>query len=509
MRQNPGTENSDQAPLKPSSMNAEKKLMNAAAVLSLGAAGGRAPYRELGLEAPQDLHWEHVPLVSLEKWQARHDLVFEKVYLDLRAFVVPQEMDLTALDAWKATLQTLLLKLSHGDAHAPALVGYTSSKDWKYALVGVRLGVSDLVTLDEVRGELAARKALEPTFGEVIHFPGRHAPPTPIPLETPLGVDSELPLSPIPFPIEGMEGNSVAIEVVRSTIRKAAPTSSSVLIVGPTGSGKERVAKALHRYGDRAAKPFRVVDCAGISPELFESEVFGHVAGAFTNAVQDRKGAFELAHEGVLFIDQIHLLPMDQQAKLLRALQDKRFSPVGSEEIRSVDIRVIASSQVPLEQLVHAGRFREDLYFRLKVIDIFLPALSERRSDIPIIAENILKKLAKENKKKILTLDPACLEKILLYEWPGNIRELGNVLERACTLAWSESRDTIHVRDLPEGVQYAVMKTYTTQALKDAVKRFEQEYIAQTVRRFGGSKEEAADALGLSLATLYRKLGSP
>lgn len=434
---------------------------------------------------------------------------FEKVYVDLRSFSTPASRDMEAMTAWKASLNNLLVKLVTDEGRVPLLIGYTEAKDWLYARIAIKLGVRDLVTLDEIHGELAARNQAQAPQAEIIQFPNRNQP---VPRSLDNGILSDiakqLPKSAIPFPIEGLEGNSVAIEVVRSTIRKAAPTSSSILIVGPTGSGKERVAVALHRYGDRSTKPFRIVDCAAISPELFESELFGHVAGAFTNALHDRKGAFELAHEGTLFIDQIHLLPPEQQAKLLRALQEKKFSKVGSAEVQSVDVRIIASSQVLLEELVHAGKFREDLYFRLKVIDIFLPALVERRTDIPTIADSMLKKMSKENRKPLLELSAACIEKILLYEWPGNIRELGNAIERACTLAWSEERREIHVGDLPESIQFAVMKKFKTQALKDAVKRFEQEYIAQTVRRFGGSKEDAADALGLSLATLYRKLGS-
>jgi transcriptional regulator with AAA-type ATPase domain len=486
---------------------AEKRLMKTGAVLSVGSVGSRAPYLELGRQLPDGLHWEHIPLGHLEKWHSPQNVVFERVYLDLRAFLSLAE-EAPGLEAWKATLNALLLRLVHGEGRVPLLVGYTDARDWQSGVCAVKLGVRDLVTLDEIRADLAARdpRSGDSTLGEVIPFPSRTSAAAGSELLGDLA--RHLPKTAIPFPIEGLEGNSVAIEVVRSTIRKAAPTASSVLIVGPTGSGKERVAQALYRYGDRSAKAFRVIDCAAISPELFESELFGHVAGSFTGAQHDRKGAFELAHEGTLFIDQIHLLPMEQQAKLLRALQEKKFSPVGSEVLKSADVRIIASSQVPLEELVHTGRFREDLYFRLKVIDICLPALAERRTDIPVIAESLLRKLAKESRKPALVITPACLEKLLLYEWPGNIRELGNALERAATLAWSEQRGEILVADLPESIQFAVMKRFKTQALKDAVKRFEQEYIAQTVRRFGGSKEEAADALGLSLATLYRKLGT-
>ncbi len=481
--------------------------MKQGAVLSVGSVGSRAPYLELGRQLPEDLHWEHIPMGHLEKWQAPQNTVFDRVYLDLRAFTSLAE-DAPRFEAWKASLNALLLRLVHGEGRVPLLVGYTDARDWPSGVNAVKLGVRDLVTLDEIRADLAARDPQTDsyTLGAVIPFPTRS--PATSGSEIFGELSRSLPKTAIPFPIEGLEGNSVAIEVVRSTIRKAAPTASSVLIVGPTGSGKERVAQALHRYGDRSGQAFRVIDCAAISPELFESELFGHVAGSFTGAQSDRRGAFELAHEGTLFIDQIHLLPMEQQAKLLRALQEKKFSPVGSEALKNADVRIIASSQVPLEELVHAGRFREDLYFRLKVIDISLPALSERRTDIPVIAESLLRKLAKENRKPSLLLTPACLEKLLLYEWPGNIRELSNALERAATLAWSEQRGELLVADLPESIQFAVMKRFKTQALKDAVKRFEQEYIAQTVRRFGGSKEEAAEALGLSLATLYRKLGT-
>ena len=461
--------------------------------------GSDAPLSEAFLRARPEITWDHLPLGAIEKWVPDSNLRYEKVYVDLSA--IP-DVERKNLEAWKATLNALLVRLVHDDGRVPQLVGFYPAESWNFARTAVRIGVRDLCSLEELRSEWSnSASSQEPALGELLVLPIRpHVRTAPSSEPTHERV--------VPFPIEGLEGSSLAIETVRNVIRMSASSSASVLIIGPTGSGKERVAHALHRYSSRAAKPFQIVDCAAISPDLFESEFFGHVVGAFTNAVSDRRGALELADGGVLFIDQIHLLPLAQQAKLLRALQDKKFSPLGSDFVRSVDIRIIASSQQPLAELVHSGHFREDLYFRLGVIDIFLPALRERLGDISEIIESHLKKFAKAAHRPLLKLRPACLEKILFYEWPGNIRELGNCLERACTVVWAEGRTEIDVSDLPETLQFAVMKTMRTQGLRDAVRRFEQEHIAQTIRRFGGSKEEAAESLGLSLATLYRKLGT-
>jgi len=478
------------------------------AILSLGAPGSQAPFDLMNLTPPEGEEWVHLPISALEKWIAPKDVEFHRVYVDMEALAPRGEADAWSFNAWKGALNALLVKLVHQDGKVPQLVGFSKETTWSYAVAAVKIGVRDLISFDELFADFSAHAPItkiELENANVIPFPGTQEPATYLSLPEVL---KKFPKNAIPFPIEGLEGESAAIDFVRSTIRKSAPMNSSVLIVGPTGSGKERVADAIYRYSERSQKPFVVLDCAAINPNLFESELFGHVEGAFTNAIHARKGVFEMAHKGSLLIDQIHLLSLEQQAKLLRVLQDKRFSPVGGHESIEVDVRLIATSQVLLEEWVQVGKFREDLFFRIKVIDIYLPALSERRTDIPLLIESILKKLAKSQKRPTLQMSGPCLEKILLYDWPGNIRELKNCLERACTIAWSDVRPELRVSDLSESVQFAVMKKFKTQTLKEATKRFEQEYITQTLRKFGGSKDEAAEALGLSLATLYRKIGS-
>lgn len=479
-------------------------------ILTLGAPGSESPLKALNLESPEGEIWIHLGLAALEKWTPPRDVHFERIYLDLEAF--QDDLSDWTLQAWKGALNAFLIKLVNPEGKVPQLIGYLREQKWAFAVAAIKLGVRDLITWDALFADLQASLQIKnvPESARILRFPrkGRDladhpSMPTPV-----LEILRKAPKNAIPFPIEGLEGNSTAIESIRNIIRKSAPMNSAVLIIGPTGSGKKRVAQTLHRYSERAHRPFVVLDCASINPSLFESELFGHVEGAFTTATQERRGVFELAHTGTLFIDQIHLLNLEQQAKLLRALENKWISRVGSDRVVDVDVRVIAASQESLEEAVRLGKFREDLYFHIKVIDIYLPSLAERRADIPILTENILKKLSKTYKKPTLNLGEASLEKMLLYDWPGNIRELQSCLERACTLAWSEGRRELRVSDLPESVQFAAMEKFKTQSLKEATRRFEKEYIAQTLRRFGGSKEETAEALGLSVATLYRKIGS-
>lgn len=445
--------------------------------------------------------WIHLNFMDLENWTPPRDHNFYRVYVNLDSLISPENKDSWTLKAWKGTLNSLIQKLIHDDGErVPQLVGFIKTKSYDSALMAIHLGVRDLISIDELQADYyASEKVLE---AEILTFP------TFSNLESHYDKSETLPKNAIPFPIEGLEGESSAINFLRTTIRKVAPSDSSVLICGPTGSGKERVAQALHRYSERDKQRFVILDCASINPQLFESELFGHVEGAFTNAHQARKGVFELAHMGTLFIDQIHLLSLEQQAKLLRALQSQSIQPVGASHNIDVDVRLICASQVPLIEWVRNGKFREDLFYRINVIDLELPSLKERRSDIPVLADSLLKKLSKTNKKPVLNLSAECLEKIILYEWPGNIRELKNCLERAATLVWSDQRKTIEISDLGENIRFAVMQKFKTPTLKEAIKRFEKEYIAQTLRRMGGSKEETAEVLGLSLASLYRKIGS-
>ncbi len=479
-------------------------------ILSLGRLGSAHPLAEAGSESmPETIQWEHISLRSIEKWTPISGLPdFKHVLVDLDALEGSGSTDEHDLAGWKTALNALLGKLINLDGKVPTLAAYTRQPSWEKAQLGIKIGARHVYKISELNQFSENLEAKD--SGNVISFPsassGKIVPPSGSLFNN--DALNKIPSNAIPFPIDGLEGTSSAVEALRSIIRKVAPTKSSVLIMGPTGTGKEKVARTIHAHSEIARGPWVVVDCAAISPELFESEFFGHIEGAFTDAKHARQGALERANGGTLFVDQVHLLTREQQAKLLRVLQEKHFTPVGSNETLSSNFRLICASQKDLHEMVRMEQFREDLFFRLNVVDITLPALSERRSDIPTLCETFLKKLAKQNKRPVLEVSNEALEKLLLYEWPGNIRELEHCMERACTMAWSDQRPTIRPSDLPETIQFAVMQQEKTQNLKDAVKRFEREYIAQTLRRLGGSKEETAEALGLSLATLYRKLGA-
>jgi len=302
-------------------------------------------------------------------------------------------------------------------------------------------------------------------------------------------------------------GSSAAIQAIQQLIEQVSTTDSTVLVTGESGTGKELVARAVHYSSLRADGPMVRVNSAALTPSLLESELFGHVKGAFTSALQDRKGYIESASGGTLVLDDLGQFSPEAQVKLLRVLQEGHVLPVGASKPVPVDVRFVATSSVPPETLVEQGRLREDLYFRLKVIEIPLPALRERRGDLPELTKTLLKRLARRHRRPVPTPSESTIEKFLLYPWPGNVRELENVLELASTLAWAEERTHIFPDDLPEAVRFATMATPESEQLREVVRRFEREYVAATLRRLGGDKEEAARRLGLSLATLYRKLG--
>jgi len=497
--------------IKTSPRTTDQKAMVKFSILSLGRLGSAHPLSEAGVAAmPDHVHWQHISLRAIEKWsplQGHAD--FEHVLVDLDALEASGTSNEEDLKRWKLALNGLLQKLVDKNGNVPTLGAYTRQANWEKAQQGILIGARHLYKISEL--ESFCKQDSHDDDHKVIAFPGTANSNRIIPPSGSLFNNealNQIPSNAIPFPIEGMEGSSSAIEALRSTIRKVAPSKSSVLIMGPTGTGKERVARTLHAHSDFSRGPWVVVDCAAISPELFESEFFGHIEGAFTDAKQAREGALARANGGTLFIDQVHLLTPEQQAKLLRVLQEKHFTPVGSNESFSSDFRMICASQNDLHEMVRNGEFREDLFYRINVVDITLPALTERKADIPSLCDTFLKKLSKASKKPVLEVNTQALEKLLLYEWPGNVRELEHCMERACPMAWSDQRHQIRPSDLPETIQFAVMQQEKTQKLKDAVKRFEREYIAQTLRRLGGSKEETAEALGLSLATLYRKMGA-
>ena len=301
-------------------------------------------------------------------------------------------------------------------------------------------------------------------------------------------------------------GKSRPMQEVFDLIRRVADSPSNVLITGASGTGKELVAKAIHYNSDRRESPFVPINCAAIPEQLLESELFGHMRGAFTDAKADRLGLFEEAQKGTLFLDEISELPLMLQAKLLRAIQEREIRRVGSTKSVTVDVRIIAATNLNLAEEVKDKHFREDLFYRLNVIEIRLPPLRERRDDIPLLVDSFLRKCAKANRKPLEGISESALALLIDYPWPGNVRELENVIERAVTLARGEK---IMPEDLPSAVQGS---RGDRKVLDDAAERtlplqeVEWEYIKKILEKTGGNKYQAAQTLGIDRKTLYRKL---
>ncbi len=306
-----------------------------------------------------------------------------------------------------------------------------------------------------------------------------------------------------------MVGDSEPMLRIYSFIEKVSRTSSTVLLLGESGTGKELVAKALHTASARNSEPFLTVNCGAMPESLLESELFGYVKGAFTGAATNRKGLFEAADGGTMFLDEISSMPLNMQMKLLRVLQEKEVRRVGGTESISVDVRVIAASNENLEEKIANGNFREDLYYRLSVIPIELPPLRERKEDIPLLVSHFISRIEKENKIDVDISEDA-VEALCSYSWPGNIRELENLLKRTAILS---ENNVIELEDLPDRVRGRKDKPGATPCLdedvrlKDYMNNVETAYIRSVLANCGGDKEKAADKLGISLATFYRKLG--
>ncbi|MDE3118346.1 MAG: sigma-54-dependent Fis family transcriptional regulator [Nitrospirota bacterium] len=301
-------------------------------------------------------------------------------------------------------------------------------------------------------------------------------------------------------------GKSKPMQQVFDLIRRVADSPTNVLITGESGTGKELVAKAIHYNSERRDAPFVPVNCAAIPEALLESELFGHMKGAFTDAKGDKRGLFEEAQKGTLFLDEISELPLMLQAKILRAIQEREIRRVGATRSMPVDVRIIAATNLHLAEEVKAKRFREDLYYRLNVIEIHLPPLRERREDIPMLVEAFLKKCAEASHKNLRGMNETALALLMDYTWPGNVRELENVIERAVTLARGEK---IVPDDLPPAIQGA---RGDRAVIDEAAERIlpladvEKEYILRILEKTGGNKYQAAQTLGIDRKTLYRKL---
>jgi two-component system nitrogen regulation response regulator NtrX len=302
-------------------------------------------------------------------------------------------------------------------------------------------------------------------------------------------------------------GESGVMRELKEQIGVAAPTEGWVLITGENGTGKEVVATGLHLLSRRADFPFVEVNCAAIPEELIESELFGHERGAFTGALQTRRGKFEVADGGTIFLDEIGDMSLMTQAKILRILQEHRFERVGGAETLEVNVRVIAATNKDLEKEMAEGRFREDLYYRLNVIPFHVPALRDRAEDIPLLVDHFLARFAAESGKSRVSLTPRALERMVAYAWPGNVRELQNIVER---LVLMTPRDRIDVDDLPAQIaapgREKLLSGLGSHKLADARAAFEREFLAQKLRDHGGNISRTAEAVGLARETLSRKL---
>jgi two-component system, NtrC family, nitrogen regulation response regulator NtrX len=301
-------------------------------------------------------------------------------------------------------------------------------------------------------------------------------------------------------------GESEPMLKLDQQVRSAAPSSSRVLITGENGSGKEIVARNLHRLSLRADQPFIDVNCAAIPEELIESELFGHRKGAFTGAIDDRKGKFELADGGTLFLDEVGDMSLKTQAKVLRVLQEQTFQRVGGQQTIKVDVRVLAATNKDLEAEIATGAFRSDLYYRLAVIPIEVPPLRARGNDVALIAEHFLRRFAAETGQPKKKLSAGAASKLRAYPWPGNVRELRNVAERLAILLQS---DTIEPEDIHLGTHAeAPAEIPSNLPLREARDEFEKQYILSRLREFAGNVSRTADALGVERSNLYRKLNA-
>ena len=310
-------------------------------------------------------------------------------------------------------------------------------------------------------------------------------------------------LSQRPAAFTNIIGSSEAMQKVFSVMEKVIPSKSNILITGESGTGKGLVAQAIHEAGARKDKPFISINCGAIPENLLESELFGHKKGAFTSAVEDKKGLITMANGGTLFLDEIGELPSSLQVKLLHVIQTKELTPVGDTRVITVDVRIIAATNADLLQRVKEGRFREDLYYRLNVIEIRMPALRERRDDIPVLIKHYRGIFSKESGKNIKDIDYEATQALLAYDWPGNIRELRNTIERATVLADGE---VITIHDLPDKFRTLDVEGISTSSLRQALDTFERDYIRRSLTENKGNKETTANKLGVDLATLYRKL---
>ena len=300
-------------------------------------------------------------------------------------------------------------------------------------------------------------------------------------------------------------GKSSSMQNIYDLIERISDSSNNVLITGESGTGKELVAKAIHYSGTRKDGPFIAVNCAAIPETLLESELFGYKRGAFTDAKTDKKGLIFEATQGTIFLDEITETPPVLQAKLLRVIEERQVRPLGDTNSYPIDVRIVSASNRDIKEMIHQAKFREDLYYRLKVIDIELPPLRERREDIPILVEHFMGRFDKEPKKKVGGVSEEALKILMTYSWPGNVRELENVIQRAMALCQHE---VILPEDLPASMLQKADENPIEKGLREkyTLDQLEKEYIKKVLIEVGGNKSKAAEILGLDRKTLYRKI---
>jgi DNA-binding NtrC family response regulator len=311
-----------------------------------------------------------------------------------------------------------------------------------------------------------------------------------------------------PSSTDGIIGQSSAMRRVIATAERIAKTDVTTLIVGESGTGKELIARLLHRHSERAAHPFVAINCTALPEHLLESELFGHTRGAFTDAHTARRGLFVKASGGTLFLDELGDMPLTMQSKLLRVLQEGRIRPVGGDEEHPIDVRVVAATHRDLEAEVRAGRFREDLFFRIHVVELSLPPLRARGDDVLLLAQEFLVRAAARTGRKAPTLTPAVSRRLLAYAWPGNVRELENVMEAALALTEGSALDETALPDRVQAPREAITSSEAashapTLLTMDAL---EQQHILLAMRLYRGQRKLVADALGIDRSTLYRRL---
>ena len=311
------------------------------------------------------------------------------------------------------------------------------------------------------------------------------------------------------FGFEGVIGNSRQMHEVIDRLKRIAPTDASVLIQGATGTGKELVAQAVHQNSPRKNKPFVALNCAALSENILESELFGHVRGAFTDASSDRVGKFEYAHGGTLFLDEVGDMPLATQIKLLRVLESNEITRVGSNEAIPVNVRILSATNRNLEDSIAAGTFRSDLYHRLKVVTIDLPRLADRSQDIPLLIENFLKQFTQRHHKHVDSMTAAARRRLMAFDWPGNVRQLRNVIESMVVVDYDGVLDVDDLpaelgtpSDVPEDARGSNLAGLVGKPLSE----IERLFIAETLQQTGGNREAAAELLGIGQRTLYRKI---